>query len=220
MVRARNGIGWVKFDDGDEQPCPISPHKMGHPQKHLSKEGRLNSEGIPYLYLATNIDTAVAEIRPWIGSEVTIGYFELLADLKIVDTSNDEPKNPLSKYQITNSNGNFDIKKRPIETYTPDEKEDYIWGDINLAFSTPISPDDSHLRYLTTQYLAEKLKMNNYDGIAYRSSLSPNGHNIAIFDPIKAKCVSCRMFEIKKIKYEYEECGNPIILSKDDKVVY
>lgn len=220
LVRARTGIIQMEFEDGDAEPCPISPHEMGPPPKHLTQEGRLNATGIPYLYLATKIDTAVAEVRPWIESELTIGYFEISEDIKIVDTSNDTPKSPLSKYQFTNSNGNHDVKKRLIKTYTLIEKEEYIWGDINSAFSTPISPNDLRLRYIPTQYLAEKLKTNNYDGIAYRSSLSQDGYNIALFNPNKAKCVGCRMFKVKQLEYKYEESGNAIGLSKNNKVLY
>lgn len=220
LVRARTGISQMEFDDGNVEPWPISPHEMGPPPKHLTQEGRLNATGIPYLYLATNIDTAVAEVRPWIESELTIGYFKISEDIKIIDTSNDTPKSLLSKYQFTSSNGNYDIKKRLIETYTLTEKEEYIWGDINSAFSTPISPNDLSLRYIPTQYLAEKLKTNNYDGIAYKSSLSQDGYNIALFNPNKAKCVGCRMFKVKELKYKYEESGNAIGLSKNNEVIY
>jgi hypothetical protein len=221
LVRARIGTSCIEFDDADEQPCPISPLKMGPPPKHLAKAGRLNSEGIPYLYLATKTDTAVAEVRPWIGSELTIGFFNILSDLRIVDTSNDNPKNALSLYEFVNPNGEaFDIRKRPSHNYTSAEKEEYVWGDINSAFSRPISPSDSPLKYLPTQYLSEKLKTEGYDGVAYKSSLSQEGYNIALFDPQKAKCVGCRMYEIKRVKYEFEESGTAISLSADDKVLY
>jgi hypothetical protein len=221
LARARIGTSWVKFEDGDEQPCPISPHEMGPPPKHLAKEGRLNSEGIPYLYLATNVETAVTEVRPWIGSELTIGTFDILEDLRIVDTSNDKPKDRLSQYVLEKHNDNdFDVKKRSIESYSPVEKEEYVWGDINSAFSKPVSPSDTLLKYLPTQYLSERFKTNGYDGIAYKSSLSQKGHNIALFNPNKAKCVRCRMFEIKQLKYKFEESGNPVSLSDDGKLLY
>lgn len=220
LVRARIGASWI--DDGDEQSCPISPREMGPPAKHLAKAGRLNSEGIPYLYLATKISTTVAEVRPWIGSDITIGTFKILSDLRIVDTSNDKPKNALSLYEFVNPNGQAELRKRPTDSYTSAEKEEYVWGDINSAFSRPISPSDSPLKYLSTQYLSEKLKTEGYDGIAYKSSLSQEGYNVALFDPQKAKCVGCSMYKIKQVKceYEYEESGNPLSLSADDKVLY
>jgi hypothetical protein len=213
LVRARTGTSCVQFDDGDEQPCPISLLEMGPPPKHLSREGRLNTQGIPYLYLAMEIKTAIAEARPWIDDELSVGFFEILEDLRIVDTTKDEPNKISSKYQFT-SNGS--IKKRPIESYASKEKEEHIWGDINSAFSMPISSSDSPLKYLPTQFLAEKLKTNRYDGVAYRSSLDQNGINLSIFNHEKAKCIGCRMFKVKQLKYEYEECGNPVSLSKGD----
>ena len=221
LLRARIGASWIEFEDGDEQPCPISPHEMGPPPKHLAKAGRLNSEGIPYLYLATNIETAVSEVRPWITSELSIGFFKVLSDLRIVDTSNDKPKNSLYLYEFVNADQQaLDIRKRPTKSYTSREKEEYVWGDINSAFSKPVSPSDSPMKYLPTQYLSERLKMEGYDGIAYKSSLSQDGYNIALFDSLKTKCVSCRMFEVKQVKCEYEESGNPVSLSSDDKVLY
>lgn len=221
LVRARIGTSWIEFDDGDEQPYPISPHEMGPPPKHLAKAGRSNPEGIPYLYLATIIETAVAEVRPWIGSEVSIGFFKIISDLRIVDTSDDKPKNALSFYEFVNiDREDYDIRKKPNDRYTPAEKEAYVWGNINSSFSEPISPNDFSLKYLPTQYLSEKLKIEGYDGVAYRSALSEEGYNIVLFDPQNAKCVSCRMYEVKRIKYDFEESGNAIGLSDDDKVLY
>jgi len=139
LIRARIGASWIESDDENEQHCPISPHEMGPPPKHFAKAGRLNSEGIPCLCLATKIDTAVAEVRPWIGSELTIGFFKILSDLRIVDTSNDKPKISLSLYEFVNQNGQIvDLRKRQIDSYAAAEKEEYVWGDINSAFSRPI----------------------------------------------------------------------------------
>ena len=73
---------------------------------------------------------------------------------------------------------------------------------------------------MPTQYLSEKLKTEGYDGVAYRSSLSQEGYNIVLFDPQKAKCVGCRMYEIKQVKYDFQESDNAISLSADDKVLY
>lgn len=213
LVRARIGSEWVTFDDGDEQPCPISPLDMGPPPKDIAKEGRLNSKGISYLYLSTNEETAISEVRPWIGSEITIGYFKIIEDLKIIDTSTDDPKTP--KIRIYHRSNEL-----PPISYSAVEKEEYIWGYINSAFSRPMSPSESKLKYLPTQYLSEKFKTIGYDGIAYKSSLSEKGHNICLFYPDKAKCYYCNMFAINKIKYEYEKSGNPIKLTEDKKVLY
>ncbi len=214
LVRARIGSDWITFDDGAEEPCPISPLDMGPPSKDKAIEGRLNPKGIPYLYLSTNKDTAIAEVRPWIKSEITIGHFKTSEDIKIVDTSTDEPK-IYSKNELYFDN----MEMRPI-TYSDAQKEELIWGDINSAFSRPISPYDYSLKYLPTQYLSEKLKTIGYEGIAYKSSLCKDGHNICLFYPDKAKCFRCNIFEIKEIAYKHEPSGNPVTLSDDNKVLY
>lgn len=221
LVRARIGISWVEFDDGEKQPSPFSPHEMGCPPKPLAKAGRLNSQGIPYLYLATDINTAVAEVRPWIGAEISVGIFEILSDIGIVDTSDDEPQSELSLYEFVTEDGQLrDVKKRPPDCYTANEKEKHVWGAINSAFSRPVSPSESPLSYLSTQYLSEKLKTEGYDGIAYKSSLNKEGHNVAIFDPKKAKCVGCRMYEVERLRYDVRESGNPVRLSDDGRVLH
>ena len=222
LFRARIGKSCVEFDNGDMDYCPISPDQMGPPPIDIARAGRLNPERIPYLYLASTINTAVAEVRPWIKSEVTIGYFKIASDLRILDTSHDKLKNSgiLYEWNMDEEDEGFGIRKRPIHSITPAEKEECIWGGINTTFSRPISPNDSPLKYLPTQFLSEKLKTEGYDGIAYRSSLNEDGYNIALFDSQKAKCIKCHIYEIKKVTYDYEESGNAIYLSNDGKNLY
>jgi len=220
LFRARIGTSWVEFDNGDSDSCPIPPDQMGPPPIDIARAGRLNPERIPYLYLASTINTAVAEVRPWIKSEVTIGCFKIASDLRILDTSHDKPNDLPSSYEWNMNEEGFDIRKRLNHSFTPAEKEKCIWGGINTTFSKPISPNDSPLKYLPTQFLSEKLKAEGYDGIAYRSSLNENGYNIALFDSQKAKCIKCHMCEIKKVTYDYEESGNAIYLSNDGKNLY
>ena len=220
LFRARIGIDWYEFNDGDEQPFPLSPHQMGAPPRHLAREGRLNSKGIPCLYLASDIDTAVAEIRPWISSSISIGYFNTLEEITVIDTSKDLQKSPPHFSIIKDDNGEILLTERPDKDYSDAEIEQNIWGDINFSFSKPVSRDDTFFSYLPTQFVSEKFKMYGYDGVAYKSSLNQTGFNIALFNPRKAKCYKCRGFDLKKITYIYEECCNPISLSSDDKVLY
>src|SRR5207253_1567654 len=166
--------------DGGERPSPYSPRDMGPPPKHRSIEGRLNPPGIPYLYLASDPDTAIAEVRPWIGAELTVGKFRVTRQLRVVDTSLDTPR----FYPELQGDDITDLRERENATYSQDEKEQQIWGDINSAFSEPMSPAESHLTYLPTQYLAEVLKVKGFNGVKYRSSLNPRGYNVALFDPV------------------------------------
>ncbi|MDX6385618.1 MAG: hypothetical protein QOK48_3191 [Blastocatellia bacterium] len=164
FFRARQGIASVEEEFGGERPAPYSRVEMGPPPSRLAKEGRLNPAGIPYLYLASDIETTIAEVRPWIGLEISVGRFETLRELRTVDTRHDKP-NEL----VLVAGEDFDFKERDPMTYSAEEKEQQIWGDINSAFSEPTSPHDSHLSYLPTQYLTELLKVNRYDGVIYKS---------------------------------------------------
>ena len=210
LLRARMGTTWVEFEDGDTQPTPLPPEQMGAPPKQLATEGRLNPFGIPYLYLTTDTDTAVAELRPWIGSDVTVGLFNILKDLKAIDTTKDK-SNLLIDLRFVVKDGKFtDIKHRSPDSYTAKEKETQVWGDISSSFSIPVSPNDIKARYLPTQYLSEVLKVAGYDGVIYKSSLNSKGKNIVLFDPTTAECTACRMFDVKGVKYVYNESGNPV----------
>ncbi len=57
------------------------------PLRDRTREGRANPKGIPYLYLATHEDVAMAEVRPWIGSNISLGRFLTTRDLCLVDCS-------------------------------------------------------------------------------------------------------------------------------------
>ncbi|HQW57751.1 MAG TPA: RES family NAD+ phosphorylase [Gammaproteobacteria bacterium] len=221
LYRARIGSSFIELEDGDTEFSPIHPENMGSPPVEYAKAGRLNPERIPYLYLATTIETAVAEVRPWIKSNITIGYFKIDSDLKILDTSHDEYKSTgyLNEWIWGEGGEDFIIQKRSIPSFTAAEKEEYIWGDINNYFSKPISPNDSPLKYLSTQFLSEKLKNEGYDGIGYKSSLNDDGYNVVLFNSQQVKCIKCGIYEIKKLNYEFEEIYNPIFVSDDKNMI-
>lgn len=184
---------------GGERPAPYSKQEMGPPPARLAQEGRLNPGGIPYLYLASDIETAIAEVRPWIGLELSVGRFETTRALRTVDTRHDEP----AEIELVPGEEELYVERDPV-SYSDEEREQHIWGDINSAFSEPTSPHDSHLSYLPTQYLAEVLKMNGYDGVIYKSSLNPSGHNLTLFDSRSAFCGYRHVYQVGARKYESE----------------
>ena len=55
------------------------------PDAEHATSGRLNPRGIPFLYLAEDSKTAIAEVRPWVGALVSMGVFEILRDCTLVD---------------------------------------------------------------------------------------------------------------------------------------
>ena len=63
----------------------FSPEEMTAPPPEKATQGRLNLEGIPYLYVATDESTAIAEVRPWQGAAVSMAYLRLERDLRVVN---------------------------------------------------------------------------------------------------------------------------------------
>ena len=48
-----------------------------------------------------------------------------------------------------------------------------FFADLSALYSKPIANDDDVLDYIPTQFIAEYVKNLGYDGIAFRSSLTP-----------------------------------------------
>jgi hypothetical protein len=148
---------------------PFTPERM----KPLPKcrEGRVNPKGIPCLYLAADPDTAMSEVRPWIGAIGTLAKFLPVKDLSLVDcTQRHNAKELLDRSPL--------IPDEP----PPEEREQRVWAHVNAAFSEPITLTDSTADYAPTQVLAEVFRAANFDGIMFDSSLGTGGLNVVLFD--------------------------------------
>ena len=191
------------YQDGEhvtDIPYPVDTKRM-KPIKDQAFEGRANPKGISYLYLSSDKETAMAEIRPWIGMYISVGQFKIVKDLKLVDFSKD---NKRSAFLIFGPNQDKEV-------------EDYIWASINNAFSTPVTPTDNKAEYVPTQIISEFIKNMNFDGIVYKSSLS-DGYNIALFDTDSAEQINCFLFELKKIKFDFSETGESYFIKEYYKI--
>ena len=199
LWRAQLGCGWEPiYEKGeyiDDNPAPHPPKRM-KPLSGRASEGRANPKGIPYPYLATNRDTALAEVRPWIGSFISVGQFKTLRELRLVNCTTDQ------------KGFRFYLKEPSAE-----EREKSVWADIDRAFARPVSPSDDIADYVPTQIIAELFKANNFNGIAYRSSLG-DGHNVALFDLDVAELVTCFLFQVKSVNFEFKESAPPYVIHK------
>jgi len=183
-----------KFDF--EAPC--LPERM-KPLPDRAKEGRVNPKGIPCLYLSDDPRTAMSEMRPWIGSLISLAQFVTTRDLKLVDCTLDgEPRIIIS----------------PFREPTSEEKEKGVWTRINAAFSNPVTEMDNVADYAPTQVLAEAFKMHGFDGIRYSSKVG-SGKSIAIFDLAAADISNCCLYRVEEITHSfqkhlghYDELGN------------
>lgn len=59
--------------------------ELGTPPPNLAGAGRMNARGIAVFYGAQNAKTALAEVRPPVGSQVAVARFDLTRDLRLLD---------------------------------------------------------------------------------------------------------------------------------------
>lgn len=197
--RARLGCEWedVETTDGEitavvEEPRPYPAEGM-KPIANWLSEGRANPRGIPRLYLATTRDTALAEIRPWIGATISAAQLRVNRELNVIDCSKNHAKGSFLKV----------IGKSGLT------RVDGIWVAIDQAFATPVDRDIESRDYVATQILADLFKAAGFDGIVYKSLLTDDGFNIVLFNLDDADVVYCGLFSAESIRFHFKESGNP-----------
>jgi hypothetical protein len=204
LWRAQRGYIWRKENEGQSEevdvPDAYPPARM-KPQADLVGDGRVNPRGIPCLYLASTQDTAIAEVRPWVGSYISLGQFIVMRNITVVDCSRDKRIFPL-----------WFVDGEPKEI-AAEKREEVIWGEIAHAFSRPVTPDEPATEYVPTQVLAEAFRSHGYDGIVYRSLLA-SGYNIALFDCNAAELLNCGLYEARAVSFKSEQCSNPYFVTK------
>ncbi|MCY4498883.1 MAG: RES family NAD+ phosphorylase [Rhodospirillaceae bacterium] len=102
----------------------------------------------------------------------------------------------------------LDIPIDQRDELSQEQIDQAVWGDIDNAFSRPVSANDEHLNYVPTQILAESLLVEKYDRIIYKSALSEKGYNIALFDVSSATFGAARLFNVTNVRYEFTEHVN------------
>ena len=170
------------------------------PRKHRAKEGRANPTGIPVLYLASCQQTAISEVRPWIGTELSVAQFKIARDLNALDLSRGHGEfwiGHLTLKQITKSG-----------IVNPEAKEKAVWIEIDNAFSDPVTPSDDVADYAPTQILAELFRGAGYDAIVCRSHFGEKGYNIALFNVDDAEPITAVPCRATNINIEFDEIGD------------
>jgi hypothetical protein len=168
------------------------------PDPLLVGENRVSPKGIACLYLSTDKETAMSEVRPWIGTILSLAKFNITRDLKIVDCSKSHGQKNAWLKGIPAGDPSFKI---PEETILRK-----IWSDVDSAFSVPVSRNEDTTRYIPTQVIAEFIKSKKFDGLAYKSALSESGYNVALFDLEAAHFVRPGyLFETTTLKISFAE---------------
>ena len=152
LYRAR--INSINFENRDNEKLPLPPEQMGAPPSHIATPGRINPEGIPYLYCAGEVDTAGSELRPWKGAFLTIADILIDCDLPVVDLT--------------------------IDCNDSDSALMLFFDDFTDMFSTQWPPE-SKLNFLVTQFFSEHFISVGFRGIKYKSDFYLGGNNYALF---------------------------------------
>jgi len=168
---------------------------MGAPPPQLATAGRANSEGISHLYLSSDKETVISEIRPSLGDTVYIGKFPISKDLKVVD------------FRLLKSLDIFEFTDPTMYAINLE-----TFNEMNKAISKPVRSGDSKLDYLPTQFIVDFIKSLNgnesagYQGIVFDSTLSTSGYNLMIFEPSQLNCVKLEKKNIRTVNYTHVQC--------------
>lgn len=147
--------------------------KSSAPPKEFAVEGRLNCKGISFLYTSNDAKTAIYELRPIKNEIVSIAECVTRRKLRFADLR----------------------KKRP-RYYDNDDILYPLLTQIANEFSKPHYIGHN---YWFTQYLAGQFINMGFDGVIFKSSLHPEGHNLVFFYPNDCPAVNSRLHKVEKI---------------------
>lgn len=171
----------------------IQLHEMGAPRPEWVKKGaRANRPGQSVLYLASNQQTALAEVRAWKNAVVAVAKMELARPVTILDV----------------------VRVPPI---TSPFGENLSWrGDVRVLLrrfgwelSRPVGPYEEEVEYRPSQHICEMASAGHLDGVAYPSAMG-GGHNLVLFDADAARPTSLTYYRIggptiRKTPYPYSD---------------
>ena len=207
LWRAQLGVEYVLDKDASgeeliEVPMGFSGDRM-KPNGAFAGEGRANSSGIPVLYLASTEKTAISEVRPWVGSEVSVAQFKVSRNLNAIDLTQGHGESSWSGLTLKQLWGE--------EEPDAQAKQRAVWVDIDNAFSWPVTQSEERVNYVPTRILAELFQEAGYDAIVYRSQFGQegkDGYNIALFELKDAEILNCAPYQVESIDVNYKEFGN------------
>ena len=214
LWRAQLGVKYVLTKDvsGEELievPKGFSGDRM-KPIGEFAGEGRANSSGIPVLYLASTEKTAISEVRPWVGSQVSVAQFKVSRNLNAIDLTQGHGESSWSGLTLKQLWGE--------EEPDAQAKQRVVWIDIDNAFSRPVTLSDEKVNYVPTRILAELFQEAGYDAIVYRSQFGQegkDGYNIALFELEDAEILNCAPYQVESIEVNYKEVGDRWFARRD-----
>jgi hypothetical protein len=163
LYRGRLGAG----TDATGRRIPRLAQEMGAPPPKISSAGRANPAGFAFLYCALEPETAIIETGRFPGAEVSLRELRARKRLRLADLrGKTSVLEPLDTPDLAD-----EIRKRTL------------LNSLGRALGEPVHPEDSDVEYIPTQYLAEVIRSEGYEGICYPTALNPSGANVVIFNP-------------------------------------
>ena len=179
------------------------------PQWRFALEGRVNPSGLVVLYMATTAETAISEIRPWVGDIVSVVHIEVMKGRRVV-----EPSKLHSEHQRLSWKGL--MARMPNAEMAPEEVNEIVWSDIEYAFSRPVTRSETGGEYAPTQILAGAVRVAGFDGVAYKSLFGgDNGYNVAFFGTKEVRLLSGHLYQVKDIEIKAEESGGSWVRAQE-----
>jgi len=169
--------------DAEEHYTPYKNNDIGSPPPRISGEGRINRSGVSFFYGATDVYTAISEVRPHPGDKVSIGKFILNKDIVVCDFSDS---------QIMHFFENDQLLDEMVHLNT-----------LNVYMNKTVAPSGKE-HYTTTQLIADCLRQMGYDGILFNSTVGA-GVNLTIFRPEHMQYLEkeSHIVEVESVQYEY-----------------
>lgn len=190
-VLFRSQLGFAQNYLEDFIDITTHPMERMKPVSGVVTEGRANSKNIPVLYLSSDANTSMAELRPQVGQVISCGQFETNRMLKLVDCYS-------SKNEYTRAQLIFGSPKPEDDGWL-----DGIWFQVNEAFSQPVVNEPSNAAYVPTQILSELFRHSGYDGLVCKSHLG-EGKNYILFQLTDADMKNSELMTTKQVNYNFE----------------
>ncbi|MEN4522707.1 RES domain-containing protein [Pantoea agglomerans] len=163
MYRARAFDDYNKLEAELEHP----ERNFGPPPSARARAGRMNAPGVPVFYGAASRETAIAEVRPAVGSVVVVAPFRPTRPMRILDLS-------ALEHIVIKEGSLFDPETRGQIEVTS------FLRTLSRKLTVPVTAARTDSEYLITQAVSEYLSISdslNLDGIMFHSTQSAHPDN-------------------------------------------
>ncbi|RIJ01191.1 RES domain-containing protein [Achromobacter sp. K91] len=178
----------------DFRYLPHAGKNIDKPPVALATEGRFNRARVSILYLASDTQTAIAELRPHPGHLISTAKFRLKRDLRVANFAKHDIRNFLSDSRLE------DLRKI-----------------LSIAdvLNVPVQPEHRSL-YAITQLFSDAVRVVGFEGLLFNSSVGA-GTNLSCFASDAFEIVErgegvqevvsleYRLAEVRALPHDYDE---------------